>query len=240
MDEQTPHLHIDFIPFTTGSKRGLETRVSLKQALKSQGFNGGSRSETEWNQWVNAEKMEVAKIMNKYEVKWVNLDTHNKPLDVLNFKKEKRKEEISKLDHEILTLKKQYNSLQNMTPYLNDAFNALNNEELWLLPEPNKLTLASTYHKNIVQPKFSKLRAFIQPLINQVFDIVKELINLKTQLIFLKSENTELKNSIDELSYENRELKRDMNKLKKFFGKDTIENALTFKIVKSKRKEIHK
>ena len=154
--------------------------------------------------------------------------------------KEKRKEEISKLDHEILTLKKQYNSLQNMTPYLNDAFNALNNEELWLLPEPNKLTLASTYHKNIVQPKFSKLRAFIQPLINQVFDIVKELINLKTQLIFLKSENTELKNSIVELSYENRELKRDMNKLKKFFGKDTIENALTFKIVKSKRKEIHK
>ena len=31
MDEATPHLHIDFIPFTTGSKRGLETRVSLKQ-----------------------------------------------------------------------------------------------------------------------------------------------------------------------------------------------------------------
>ena len=30
MDEATPHLHIDFIPFTTGSKRGLSTRVSLK------------------------------------------------------------------------------------------------------------------------------------------------------------------------------------------------------------------
>ncbi len=29
MDEATPHLHIDFIPYTTGSKRGLETRVSL-------------------------------------------------------------------------------------------------------------------------------------------------------------------------------------------------------------------
>ncbi|MFR0786902.1 MAG: hypothetical protein ACLSHM_01180 [Vescimonas sp.] len=33
MDEATPHLHIDFVPFTIGSKRGLETRVSLKQAL---------------------------------------------------------------------------------------------------------------------------------------------------------------------------------------------------------------
>lgn len=33
LDEATPHLHIDFVPFTTGSKRGLDTRVSLKQAL---------------------------------------------------------------------------------------------------------------------------------------------------------------------------------------------------------------
>jgi len=41
MDEATPHLHIDFVPFTTGSKRGLDTRVSLKQALAAQGFKGG-------------------------------------------------------------------------------------------------------------------------------------------------------------------------------------------------------
>lgn len=38
MDEATPHIHIDFVPFTTGSKRGLDTRVSLKQALAAQGF----------------------------------------------------------------------------------------------------------------------------------------------------------------------------------------------------------
>lgn len=50
MDEATPHLHIDFVPFTTGSKRGLDTRVSLKQALAAQGFKGGTRGDTEWNQ----------------------------------------------------------------------------------------------------------------------------------------------------------------------------------------------
>ena len=50
MDEATPHLHIDFVPFTTGSKRGLDTRVSLKQALAAQGFKGGTRGNTEWNQ----------------------------------------------------------------------------------------------------------------------------------------------------------------------------------------------
>ena len=33
MDEATPHLHIDFVPYTTGSKRGLDTRVSLKTGV---------------------------------------------------------------------------------------------------------------------------------------------------------------------------------------------------------------
>ena len=65
MDEATPHLHIDFVPYTTGSKRGLETRVSLKKALAELGFKGGTRSETERNQWVAAEKEHLAEIMLK-------------------------------------------------------------------------------------------------------------------------------------------------------------------------------
>lgn len=42
MDEATPHLHIDFVSYITGSKRGLDTRVSLKQALTALGFKGGT------------------------------------------------------------------------------------------------------------------------------------------------------------------------------------------------------
>ena len=42
-DEATPHLHIDFIPYVTGWKgKGMDTRVSLKQALKGLGFQGGN------------------------------------------------------------------------------------------------------------------------------------------------------------------------------------------------------
>ena len=63
MDEATPHLHIDFVPFTTGSKRGLDTRVSLKQALAAQGFKGGTRGHTDWIQWVSAEKAARAFVM---------------------------------------------------------------------------------------------------------------------------------------------------------------------------------
>lgn len=53
------YLHIDFVPFTTGSKRGLDTRVSLKQALATQGFKGGSRGDTEWSQWIQSEKEQL-------------------------------------------------------------------------------------------------------------------------------------------------------------------------------------
>ena len=63
MDEATPHIHIDFVPFTTGSKRGLDTRVSLKQALAAQGFKGGTRGATEWAQWVQSEKEQLAAVM---------------------------------------------------------------------------------------------------------------------------------------------------------------------------------
>lgn len=40
LDEATPHLHLDFVPVATEQKRGLATRVSLKQALAQQGFTG--------------------------------------------------------------------------------------------------------------------------------------------------------------------------------------------------------
>ena len=66
MDEETPHLHIDFVPYITGSKRGLDTRVSLKSALAAEGFTGGTRGATELNQWIASEKQELATVMERY------------------------------------------------------------------------------------------------------------------------------------------------------------------------------
>lgn len=56
MDEETPHVHIDFVPFSTGNKRGLETKNSLKGALASRGFESEGKGNTEWQQWSEAEK----------------------------------------------------------------------------------------------------------------------------------------------------------------------------------------
>ena len=97
-DESTPHLHIDFIPYVTDWKgKGMDTRVSLKQALKSLGFQGGNKHDTELNQWINHEKEVLAEIAKQHGIEWEQKGTHEEHLDVYNFKKKERKKEVQEL-----------------------------------------------------------------------------------------------------------------------------------------------
>lgn len=98
MDEETPHIHVDFVPVIHNSKRGLDTRVSLKGALGEQGFKGGTRGATEWNQWIESEKQEIAQVMGRYGIEWKQLGTHNKHLSVLDFEKQERVKEVAELE----------------------------------------------------------------------------------------------------------------------------------------------
>lgn len=112
MDEATPHLHIDFVPYTTGSKRGLDTRVSLKQALSALGFKGGTRRETERNQWVAYEKEQLAAIMLEHGIEWEKKGTHEKHLSVLDFEKKERAKEVAELKQSISDGKEQLSNIQ--------------------------------------------------------------------------------------------------------------------------------
>ena len=106
MDEATPHLHIDFVPFITESKRGLDTRVSMKKVLAAQGFEGGTRGATELNQWINAEKKVLAQVMERHGIEWEQLGSHNDHLSVLDFKKQERQAEVKELEQSISKLQK--------------------------------------------------------------------------------------------------------------------------------------
>ena len=112
MDEATPHLHIDFVPFTTGSKRGMDTRVSLKKALETQGYTGGSRGDTEWNQWVAAEKNALAVVMERHGIQWEKKGTHEKHLSVLEFEKRERAKEVAALESQKTELQECVDDLQ--------------------------------------------------------------------------------------------------------------------------------
>ena len=111
MDEQTPHIHIDFVPFIRNSKRGLDTRVSLKGALSEQGFKGGTRGMTEWNEWIEAEKQELSKVMGRHGVQWKQLGTHNKHLSVLDFEKQERQKEVVELEQTISGSKEELSNI---------------------------------------------------------------------------------------------------------------------------------
>ena len=114
MDEATPHLHIDFVPYITGSKRGLDTRVSLKQALTALGFKGGTRRETELNQWVSAEKQQLAAIMLEHGIEWEQKGTNEKHLSLLDFEKQERAKEVAALEAQKAELEEHNATMQEV------------------------------------------------------------------------------------------------------------------------------
>lgn len=101
LDEATPHLHVDFVPFATGQSRGLSTRNSLSKALEQQGFSAKTNLETPAKQWTDFEKQRLSEVMKKRGIEWEQLGTHNDHLSVLDFKKQEREKEIKQLDGEI-------------------------------------------------------------------------------------------------------------------------------------------
>ena len=70
----------------------------MKQALSALGFKGGTRRETELNQWVTAEKQQLAAIMLEHGIEWEQKGTHEKHLSLLDFEKQERAKEVSALE----------------------------------------------------------------------------------------------------------------------------------------------
>ena len=210
LDEATPHLHIDFVPFTTGSNRGLDTRVSLKAALAAQGFFGTGRQETEWNKWVLAEKKELSQIMERHGIEWEKLGTTDEHLSVLNYKKEQRAKEVSALDKEINSKEAELSGLdkqnQNLQAEIKTAgekhdeiakrLDAIEKQEElidlnirrydtdpeWQLSEPTVGMSAKSYKTKIVAPFVSRLKKVISSLVAQYLDLKSSVAKLRSSL----------------------------------------------------------
>ena len=229
LDEATPHLHIDFIPYVTGSKRGLDTRVSLKQALSSLGFKGGSRSETELNQWVQSEKQKLAMVMRENGIEWDQKGTHETHLSVLDYKKKVREQEVEELtehknllEHDLHDIsecvdeiqkekeqvEKERDAVIKKTEVLEKRFSALNSKaglidsharEYGYYPE-EWLPEAGT----LESAKSYRKRIF--PLVKKVANMIQALyskcLDLKNKNQKLSDRNLDLENRVDRLREE--------------------------------------
>ena len=167
LDEATPHLHIDFVPFTIGSKRGLDTRVSLKQAFANQGFVGNGREETEWALWVNSEKESLAESMFKFNIEWENQHTSREHLSVLDYKKKERQKEVIQLEEKVDMLKNEIECYQNCSNELQEIDES-DFDNKFVLPEPKPLMSANAY-KKLIEPMFNKLKQMVKALIVRCF-----------------------------------------------------------------------
>lgn len=86
MDEATPHLHVDYIPVATEQTRGLSTRVSMKQALKQQGFTGVGRKQTEWKAWMEQEKEVLTEIAQQHEFEIISLGSNRRHMELPEYR----------------------------------------------------------------------------------------------------------------------------------------------------------
>lgn len=236
MDEATPHLHIDFVPFTTGSKRGLDTRVSLKQALATQGFKGGSRGDTEWSQWVQSEKEQLAAVMERYGIGWEHKGTHEKHLSVLDYKKQEREKEVQELGTKIKQKQVELKSLSDRVLNYDKAKDELSNLEFELdnspkyqLPEPEKLMTAKAYKKKMAEPVVRKLKSLIKTVLARCFEGWDNYHRLNTDNAQLYRTNQRLEKVNERLTEENTRLKaenKDYSLLRKVFGRKQMDDLL--------------
>ena len=247
-DEATPHLHIDFIPFTTGSKRGLETRVSLKKALEALGFTGGTKSHTELNQWIESEKQALASIMARHDIEWEQKGTHEEHLSVLDYKKQERSKEVSALENQIDTLQEQTavaaTALSEKQEQLDDIAPILKNAEKFvrkyddperLLPEAGILESGKAFREKKALPILGKLLKYARSLFRENTELKAKVQKLEKENTAFKSANWNHTNEIIKLKMENRELKKDKGKLDALVGR--IGNDVLQKLLRETPKE---
>ena len=209
MDEETPHLHIDFVPYITGSKRGLDTRVSLKSALAEEGFTGGTRGATELNQWIASEKH----------------------LSVLEFEKKERAREVAELDSqkreissvvaqlgEEVSVKKQ--ELQNVTIEKELAEEATQRakEERTTAQQEKEILLAGNQDLRMentrLESRKDRLRMDNHDLKQKQLQLQTDNEELEQRHEDLQYTNSKLKNVNDQLSADNHTLEQRNDSLK--------------------------
>ena len=231
MDEETPHLHIDFVPYITGSKRGLDTRVSLKSALAAEGFTGGTRGATELNQWIASEKKKLATVMERYGVEWLQKGTHEKHLSVLEFEKKERAREVAELDSqkreissvvaqlgEEVSVKKQ--ELQNVTIEKELAEEATQkaNEERTIAQQEKEVLLAGNQNLRMentrLESRKDRLRMENHDLKQKQLQLQTDNEELEQRNDSLKSDNQVLRQKYNDLQQNNVQLEKQQNELK--------------------------
>jgi hypothetical protein len=225
MDEATPHLHVDYIPVATEQSRGLSTRVSMKQALKQQGFEGQGRKQTEWNAWMEREKAALIEIAQAHEFEIISLGGGRPHMDLPQYREaaqrlEAVQEQVAAAGYDIAELEKQKKDLQGTVRRLQAA-------------EKVRVDL------DAIQPEKTLTGAVKGVTVEQVKELKAAAIRgaaAEQKVKELKVENQQLHSRIPSVqeklkeAEERQRLERENRKLKNYTAvlEDTLDNERSF------------
>jgi len=229
MDEATPHLHIDFVPFTTGSKRGLDTRVSMKGALKQQGFIGTGRSNTERAQWVDSEKEALSKIMLSHGIEWEQKGTHENHKTVSEFKRDMLAKEIDELTEKKDDLLHTMSAYTKAEEYARLTVQKIKDNDDFDIPEPPPLMSAKTYKTKFIEPFIKRIMKIIENLARRCYRAEKIAEQAEAKVKPLEAENERLKSQLwnKNMALSKAEVKvRDFDRIKNYVGVEQINRWL--------------
>lgn len=224
----TVHMHLDYIPFSIGNKRGMEKRIGNNRAIEQMGYRN-------WADWKDRQFETLEKICHGHGIERVSMDNHSRHMSVESYKKEQRMIENlqNSLEH---TLKTQnLPVIEQIEPHVNIITKKKTvpyDEYLVLLKhdkeQNNKI---STLEKQIALQ-----RAQISSLTNEKEKYKQDYLNTKKKAYIeenrrLETRVEQLENINDSLSYKSgiqkerlKETEKDRDVLKKELHEARKEN----------------
>ena len=202
-----------------------------------QGFKGGTRGDTEWNQWVSAEKSALAFVMERHGIEWEHKGTHEKHLSVLDYKKQERVKELNVLEYKLAEKKDEFQTVQsriqnydNGTQVIEELDKRIETDSEFQLPDPPALMSAKSYKQKFVDPLVKKLKEVIKEVFYRYYHALDSYHRLNNTNASLYRENERLIKINDRLTDENTTLRtenRDFRLLRKVFGSQQIDALIS-------------
>ena len=212
MDEETPHLHLDYVPFITGQKRGLGTRVSNDKAILQMGYKS-------WNDWRSQEEKAVENILQQHGLERTIMHNSERHRTVDGYKKEQRLIEshlqtikAQQIDLPMPTIKKSLRG-REMVDYeeymrLQEQYR-LQKQENTSLEAQNQVLRAESkkVEEKLAKIKSKRYVARNEALEHDNVDLHFQNQNIAEENRLLRSENMDLRRDIHYLKEEVKELK---------------------------------
>lgn len=220
LDEATPHLHINFVPFADYEK-GLSRRVNFEKALEQQGM-------IDFNQWREQETGIIEKFMNERGLERTLVGTHDKYLSPNEYKNAMK--EVENLKQNIIEkIEPIYNDINLKCKPINPQRNftghyTITAEEVKTIEELQNTNIVLNSEVGLLKANVIKLQEYLneseeresKSFWKKAYDSLKtEFEKFKGTFSKLEKEYHNLKHNVESAKQETEDIKNKVNNVLK-------------------------